>query len=172
MTWHPAHPQMIDSGGPLDMAWLSHQGCGNGAILHYTNKERRKRGLSPLSGNRALAKAARGHSRWMSKTGRFSHRGQGGSTPSDRAARAGYWHGTGENIWMNLGSRRSGATYRSRFVWNSDWKLGKAAVISWMNSTGHRRNLLHPDYRHIGVGVAKSRRGTYLTQKLWTRFLA
>ena len=50
------------------MAWLSTKVVER-SILHYTNKERRKRGLLPLSGNRALAKAARGHSRWMSKTG-------------------------------------------------------------------------------------------------------
>ena len=145
------------------MAWLSTKVVER-SIIYYTNRERRKRGLNPLSGNTKLARAARRHSLWMSKTGRFSHKGQGGSSPSERTARAGYWHGTGENIWMNPGAKRSGATYRSRFVWNSDWKLGKAAVISWMNSTGHRRNLLHPDYRHIGIGVARSRRGTYLTQ--------
>lgn len=134
------------------------------SVIYYTNKERRKRGLPKLSGSRRLRKAARGHSRWMARTGRFSHTGQGGSRVADRAARAGYLHGAGENIWMNPGTGRSGATYGSNFIWNSDWKMGKAAVISWMNSPGHRENILRPAYRHIGIGVARSRRGIYLTQ--------
>ena len=43
--------------------------------------------------------------------------------------------------------------------------MGKAAVISWMNSPGHRANLLSSDWRDIGIGVARSKKGTYyLTQ--------
>ena len=153
------------------MAWLSTKVVER-SILHYTNKERRKRGIKPLSGNRALAKAARGHSRWMANTGRYGHKGAGGSTPSARAAKAGYHHGAGENIWMARGGRsRKGTAWKSKFRWDNDWRLGKAAVISWMNSPGHKANLLDNGYRHIGIGVARNRRGAfYLTQNFGNGF--
>lgn len=134
------------------------------SILHYTNKERRKRKLKPVVGHRALIKAARGHSRWMGRTGKFSHTGGGNSAPWDRAKRAGYPSASvSENIWQSSG--RSGLAWKSKFYWRSDWKLGQAAVISWMNSPGHRKNLLNSEWTHLGVGVSKNKRGKiYLTQ--------
>ena len=134
------------------------------SILHYTNKERRKRKLKPVVGRRALIKAARAHSRWMGRKGRFSHRGEGGSLPWDRAREWGYPSASvGENIWQTSG--RSGLAYKSKFYWRSDWKLGKAAVITWMNSPGHRENLLRSEWTHLGVGVYRNKRGRiYLTQ--------
>lgn len=136
------------------------------SILHYTNKERRKRKLQPVVGRRALIRAARAHSRWMSRRGRkVNHIGKGYSTPSERAQKEGYPSSyVGENLWQTSG--RSGLAWKSKFFWDSDWKLGKAAVITWMNSPGHRANLLRPDWRHLGVGVSRNRDGKiYLTQK-------
>ena len=135
------------------------------SIVHYTNKERRKRGLKPLTGHRALIKAAQEHSRWMAKHRKMSHTGSGGGEPWDRAKRAGYPSGNvSENCWQSSGSK--GLAYKSKFRWRSDWQLGKAAVITWMNSPGHRQNLITPRIRHIGIGVAKNRRGEiFFTQK-------
>ena len=134
------------------------------SIQHHTNKERRKRGLRPLKGHRALIRAARGHSRWMARTNRYSHTGVGGSKPHQRAARSGFGGtATGENIWNTRG--RSGRAWKSRFRWRGDWQLGKAAVISWLNSPGHRYNLLSPQWNCSGMGVGINRRGRiYLTQ--------
>ena len=135
------------------------------SIVHFTNKERRKRGLKSLVGHRTLIRAARGHSRWMARHNRMSHTGGGGSEPWHRAKRAGYpSEYVGENLWQTSG--RSGLAWKSKFRWRSDWKLGQAAVITWMNSPGHRQNLLKSDYKHIGIGVARNKRGRiYLTQK-------
>lgn len=141
------------------------------SILHYTNKERRRYGRKairkkmPLKGHRALIRAARAHSRWMARNGRMSHTGGGGSRPVDRARRAGYTsYLVSENLWETYG--RSGGAWKSDFRWHSDWQLGKAAVISWMNSPGHKANLLDSQYTHIGIGVAKNKRNRiYLTQK-------
>ena len=134
------------------------------SIQHHTNKERRKRGLKPLKGHEALIRAARRHSRWMAKTGRYSHTGAKGSNPHQRATRAGFGStATGENIWNTRG--RSGNAWKSRFRWRGDWQLGKAAVISWLNSPGHRQNLLSPQWNYSGMGVGINRRGRiYLTQ--------
>ena len=138
------------------------------SILHYTNKERRKRQLRRLQGHRALIRAARGHSQWMARSRRMSHTGQGGSQPWDRAVRSGYpSRQVSENIWQTSG--RSGLAWKSKFMWRSDWKLGQAAVISWMNSPGHRANLLNPNWRCLGAGVANSRGRIYLTQKFGDR---
>ena len=134
------------------------------SILHYTNRERKRQGRKRLTGSRSLIRAARGHSRWMARRNRFSHTGGGGSQPWHRAQRAGYTSSqVSENIWQSSGS--SGSAWKSKFFWNSSWRLGRAAVITWMNSPGHRRNLLDPNWQHIGIGVARSGRGRiYLTQ--------
>ena len=101
----------------------------------------------------------------MADRSRFSHTGTGGSSPSDRASKAGYRSGSSENIWQVQSRYGKGGTWKSRFQWDSDWKLGKAAVISWMNSPGHAKNMLTPGWRHIGVGAVKNKRGRiYLTQ--------
>lgn len=135
------------------------------SILHYTNKERKKRGLSTLRGDPHLIRAARRHSRWMAKWKEFSHTGSKGSQPWDRAKKAGYMGLASENIWRTDTSRRNGIAYKSKFVWNNDRKLGKAAVISWMNSPGHRRNMLSEEWEDIGIRVATSNKGiTYITQ--------
>lgn len=100
----------------------------------------------------------------MARTRRYSRTGGGGSQPWDRASKAGYPNSAvSENIWQTSG--RSGHAYNSKFHWRSDWKLGQAAVISWMNSPGHRSNLLSPQWTHLGVGAARNNRGgIYLTQ--------
>lgn len=131
------------------------------SILHYTNKERRHKGLRPLKPHGSLIKAARGHSRWMAATGRFQHRGVKGTEPWDRTKYHGFYGSASENIWQSSGN--VGLAWQSRFRWDNDWKLGKAAVISWMNSPGHRANLLG-DWDSIGIGVARRRGRIFLTQ--------
>ena len=135
------------------------------SILRHVNIERRKRNLPALSGHSALIKAARGHNWWMASKGRFSYTGASGSSHSERTSKAGYVGGTSENIWQTSTKGGKGKAWKSRFPWGDERELGKAAVITWMNSPGHRQNMLSPDWRHIGIGVAESRRGqAYLTQ--------
>ena len=138
------------------------------SILHYTNKERRKLGLQRLSGHPTLIRMARKHSRYMARTEDYGHfegssQGHPVNGVGDRAREIGYSASVGENIWQTRG--QYGSAWKSKFNWNSDWKLGQAAVISWMNSPGHRKNLLNPKWTEIGIGVASNRRQrTYLTQ--------
>ena len=130
------------------------------SILHYTNRERKRQGRKRLIGSRSLIRAARGHSRWMARRNRFSHTGGGGSQPCHRAQRAGFPSSSvSENIWQI-----SGIT-KSVLHWHSSWGVGRDAVRSWMNSPGHRRNLLDSDVQYIGVGVSRNKRGRiYATQ--------
>jgi uncharacterized protein YkwD len=113
------------------------------ATLCILNVERSKRGLRPLRLNRKLAAAARGHSRAMAARHFFSHDSLSGGSFVDRIRRTGYLRGArswnvGENIAWGSGSL---GTPRS---------IGRA----WMNSPGHRANILSRSFRAIGIGIS------------------
>ncbi len=110
-------------------------------IIHRTNLIRREQGLPPLRWNRELHKAAR----WFAEdaiTGRertyCGHEDSLERSPGERFAAFGYrnLHAWSENVICGLTSPQN-------------------AVNGWMNSEGHRRNLLSAAYREIGVGYYK-----------------
>ena len=108
-------------------------------ILCLVNRERTSRGLSRLRSNEKLARAARRHSRDMSSRNFFSHDSPGGADLMDRARRAGYRGWTvGENIAWGSGS----------------YSTPDEIMQGWMNSPGHRANILRRQFDSIGVGVA------------------
>ncbi|MDV3353304.1 calcium-binding protein [Leptolyngbyaceae cyanobacterium CCMR0082] len=103
-------------------------------VLELTNEFRAQNGLKPLVFDQSLNKAADQHSKDMAQKDFFSHQGQNGSSPADRAKNAGYESGfVGENI---------AAGYRS----------AQDVVDGWINSPGHRANLLNSNYNEIGIG--------------------
>ena len=114
------------------------------------NNERRKKGLHPLIWSDRIARVARTHSKNMADQRFFSHRGKDGSTVSDRANKAGVkWAGIGENIVYFNGSREP-----------ADF-----AVRCWMDSRGHKQNILNKNWQESGIGVTVTPDGTYyLTQ--------
>ncbi|MFI8304626.1 CAP domain-containing protein [Streptomyces sp. NPDC085927] len=116
-------------------------------VVDRTNRERARAGLPPLAVDPLLVTAAQAHSADMVARDFYSHTAPGGSRPWDRAAAAGSARRTiGENIACG---QRSAAE----------------VVEGWMNSPGHRANILKPDFTHIGVGFAGGgRAGTYWTQ--------
>ncbi|MFJ3234395.1 CAP domain-containing protein [Streptomyces sp. NPDC086787] len=116
-------------------------------VVRLTNAERRAAGLPPLAADPLLAAAAQGHSADMAARDFYSHTSPEGSEPWDRAAAAGAARRSiGENIACG---QRSAAE----------------VVDGWMNSPGHRANILKPSFTHIGVGFAGGgRAGTYWTQ--------
>lgn len=110
------------------------------AVVTRTNAERHRAGLAPLSVDPQLTEAAERHARNMAKQNRMSH-SLDGRTVADRARAAGYDYRTvGENI-----------------AWNQP--TAAAVVGDWMSSRGHRRNILGPDFTHIGVAVATNSKG-------------
>ncbi|WP_063729518.1 CAP domain-containing protein [Streptomyces sp. RTd22] len=116
-------------------------------VITLTNAERAAARLAPLAPDPRLTAAAQAHSDDMVARDFYDHTSPEGRQPWDRAATAGATHrGIGENI--ACGQR------------------GPAEVVrGWMNSPGHRANILKPDFTHIGVGYATgSRAGTYWTQ--------
>jgi uncharacterized protein YkwD len=112
------------------------------SILCLHNEIRAAYGLPKLREHKRLRKAALGHSRDMVRAGYFEHTTPKGVTMVDRILRARYvredqgW-ALGENLEWGTGSL---ATPRG-------------ALEAWMNSAGHRANLLRRSFRELGVGV-------------------
>jgi len=112
------------------------------AILCLHNQIRAERGLPTLRTNKRLRKAAVGHSRDMVTNDYFEHTTPSGVTMVDRILRAHYvradrgWS-LGENLGWGTGS----------------YATPRGAVDAWMNSEGHRENILRRAYREVGIGV-------------------
>ncbi|MFF8012670.1 CAP domain-containing protein [Streptomyces sp. NPDC007929] len=117
------------------------------AVVELTNRERTRHGLTPLSADPSLTSAAQAHSADMVARAFYAHTAPDGGQPWDRAAAAGSTRRSiGENIACG---QRSPAD----------------VVEGWMNSPGHRANILKPGFTHIGVGLAGGgRAGMYWTQ--------
>lgn len=116
-------------------------------VVRLTNAERARAGLRALAADPLLGAAAQGHSSDMVARAFYSHTSPDGSQPWDRAAAAGARRrAIGENIACG---QRSPAE----------------VVEGWMNSPGHRANILKADFTHIGIGFAGGgQMGTYWTQ--------
>lgn len=123
------------------------------AVLNLTNRFRVANGVGRLRANGRLQAAALGHSRAMANQDFFSHDGVDGSTPAQRAERSGFvgWR-VGENI-------------------AAGYTTPKDVVQGWIDSPGHRANMLYPAYTVLGVGYVRRvpdpgrlNYGTYWTQ--------
>lgn len=151
-------------------------------IFEKTNAERRKNGLTPFTWMEGLEVAATGHSEDMAEKNYFSHDGKGWfrkSHMTDRAQKAGVQaNALAENIAMlpvfrtwRMDTRWDARGNQSQTVHtegDSYEELTDAAVENWMNSPGHRKNILNPALTRLGVGVALGQQGNvpyvYLTQ--------
>jgi uncharacterized protein YkwD len=128
-------------------------------IFQLTNEGRRKNGLPPLAPDDNLAAKAREKSDDMLKNNYFSHTSPEGKTIKDRMqeekpASFRTISQIGENIYMG-----------SRFDYSVDIKTQARMIVDgWMTSPGHRRNILDPNYTHLGVGVAAKDKDCYATQ--------
>ncbi|MHC3470012.1 CAP domain-containing protein [Streptomyces sp. 7R007] len=116
-------------------------------VVGLTNRERARAALPPLAVDPFLTRAAQAHSADMVARAFYSHTSPEGGRPWDRAAAAGARHrSVGENIACGQ-------------------RFAAEVVEGWMNSPGHRANILKPDFTHIGVGFAGGGpAGTYWTQ--------
>jgi uncharacterized protein YkwD len=115
-------------------------------VIELTNQERTSRGLAPLSMNLKLNVSAEKHSQDMATQNYFSHQGLNGSQPWDRMGVEGYSYSrAAENIAFGQ-------------------KTPQQVVTSWMNSAGHRQNILNANLKDIGVGYYNG----YWTQNFGT----
>lgn len=135
-------------------------------IHELINRERTSRGLSSLEWNSALSAIARKHSMDMAKRNYFSHESPEGRGFSFRYSQEGYVCSVpvqnrfflgAENIFQNnLYDRVVYVNGSARYNWNSSQKIAESTVEGWMNSPGHRKNILTPHWRSEGIGVAIS----------------
>jgi uncharacterized protein YkwD len=113
------------------------------ATLCALNVERAHYGLRRLTINKRLSQAARRHARDMARRNYFSHDTLGGGSFVDRIRRTGY-----------LSNARSW-TVGENLAWGSRGHSRPRVIMQmWMNSPGHRANILNPSFREIGIGVA------------------
>lgn len=123
-------------------------------MLDKHNQVRSNRGLGRLCVHPALQRAAEKHSRDMIDRDYFSHNTKGsGTTFGQRIKREGYrYRKAAENI---AGGSGSYGTPNHRFD-------------AWMNSSGHRGNILDPGLREIGIGAVAGRYKSYSGWTMWT----
>lgn len=115
-------------------------------VYDFTNQQRIQQGLLPLTLNLTLNDVAEKHSVDMAVRSYFSHQGLDGSLPWDRMRVGGYnYSRAAENIAFGYPSAQE-------------------VVTAWMNSPGHRQNILDPNLREIGVGYYNG----YWTQNFGT----
>ena len=112
------------------------------AQLCLLNGERADAGLPPLALNPKLSAAARAYAADLVAGQYFSHTGRDGSTIRTRLADAGYL------------PRNGGWAIGENLAWGTGALATPASIMrAWMNSPGHRENVLNPEYREIGIGV-------------------
>ncbi|WP_195251340.1 CAP domain-containing protein [Romboutsia sp. 1001713B170207_170306_H8] len=116
-------------------------------VVNLVNKERAKYGLSPLKSNASLANVATIKSQDMVNKNYFSHTSPTYGSPFDMMKQFGISYRTaGENIAMGQ-------------------KTPSEVVTAWMNSEGHRANILNANFTEIGIGIAQNSKG----QLYWTQ---
>jgi RNA polymerase sigma factor (sigma-70 family) len=115
-------------------------------VTQLVNAERAKNGCGPVTQNGKLDTAALRHSQDMAARNYFDHTDPDGKDPGDRITAAGYtWSTYGENIARGQQTPAS-------------------VMDSWMNSPGHRANILNCSFKEIGVGVHQGSGGPWWTQ--------
>lgn len=113
-------------------------------VVALVNQERAKVGCSALTVNAKLTAAALNHSKDMAAHATMSHTGSDGSDPGQRITGSGYnWMTYGENVAYG-------------------YSTPEEVMTGWMNSPGHRENILNCAFKEIGVGLAQP--NSYWTQ--------
>ncbi|MYY82278.1 MULTISPECIES: CAP domain-containing protein [unclassified Streptomyces] len=123
----------------------SDESTAEAAVLALVNQERAKAGCRPVRADDRLAALAGDFSADMAERDFFDHTDPDGATPWDRAEKAGIDDLGGENIARGQANAQS-------------------VMDAWMNSAGHRANILNCDYKTLGVGAHFAPGGPWWTQ--------
>ena len=111
-------------------------------VIKLVNVERSKNGLAPLKANAELSKVAAVKSQDMADKNYFSHTSPTYGSPFDMMKKFGIsYTAAGENIAYGQ-------------------KTPEEVMNSWMNSPGHRANILNSNFTEIGVGIFRNKNGT------------
>jgi len=142
---HISNPALIYPGQRITVPVVDEGVTGfEGEVIRLVNEIRRQNGLGELKANWELSRVARIKSQDMKDKGYFSHNSPTYGTPFQMMKSFGIsYRSAGENIAKGQRSP-------------------EAVVNAWMNSSGHRANILNSSYTEIGVGYVAS--GNYWTQ--------
>ena len=124
----PSMPPLAASSGPVELS-------PDEQMVLLINERRAAAGCGPVRADERLTQAAAMHSADMASRAYFSHTSLDGSSPWDRARRAGYEWASAENIAAGNAS-------------------ADATMNQLMNSPGHRDNILNCEHKAVGVGRA------------------
>lgn len=141
------NPSLIYPGQKISVPNIDDIKALENAVIRLANAERSKKGLPALAANWQLSRVARYKSQDMINKGYFAHQSPTYGSPFDMMESFGLrFASAGENIAMGQ-------------------QTPQAVMTSWMNSPGHKSNILSASYSQIGVGLAKDRNGRcYWTQ--------
>ncbi len=119
-------------------------GAVRAAVVCLVNRERTTRGERPLIPDPQLTQSAQAHTESMALENYLEHVGPNGETPLMRMRSTGY-----------ISSSRDGYEVGENIGWGTLWEgTPRAVVAAWMNSAGHRANILDAHFRNTGVGVS------------------
>lgn len=141
----PAAPKPSAPAAPAAPPTSSGHSAEESAVLTLVNQERAQAGCGPVRANPPLAALAGAFSKDMAVRGFFDHTDPDGNTPWDRATKAGVSGMGGENIARGQGD-------------------AAAVMKAWMDSPGHKANILNCEFRTLGVGVYNAAGGPWWTQ--------
>lgn len=141
------NPSLIYPGQKILVPNMTDVKTAENEVIRLVNIERSKAGLAPLKAHWELSRVARYKSQDMINKGYFSH-----ISPT---------YGSPFYMMENFGLRfTSGGENIAK-----GQQTPQQVMSAWMNSPGHRSNILSPNFSHIGVGLAKDKNGVcYWTQ--------
>lgn len=139
-------------------------------VHEQANSARQTRTRRHLAWDSDLASLARAHSRDMAQRSFFAHENPDGHSPQDRARARGILCqknlgggrmlvGVAENLYLTsryarTRQRPTESGWETEVDWLSGEEIARETVRAWMQSPGHRRNLLDPHVRSQGIGVS------------------
>ena len=138
----PESPEKPDHSGNQNQKPQQNAGTKASQVVNLVNQQRQKAGLSGLKSDSELTRLAQLKAEDMAAKGYFSHTSPTYGSAFDMLKKAGYSYRTaGENIAMGQ-------------------ETAESVMNGWMNSSGHRANILGSGYTKIGVGYAVNAKGT------------
>lgn len=144
-------PCLLGSLGMLTTghAWAADTAALEQRVVERINDIRQQHDLQPLQVDPTLTDIARAYSQAMATQSFFSHSGPEGNNIGDRVRDAGIcYRAVGENLAKNFNVAEP----------------VEAAVSGWMNSEGHRKNILTAEFRETGVGIWRDGKSFHFTQ--------
>ena len=157
----PTRTQVPEFAGATGADGRFNQATLEATIYQRINSYRVEQGLQALKSDDRLAQLARAHSQDMAANDYYKHTNLNGEDPSARASKAGYnCHnplsiGIAENIHLLYGHTSSIRWGNSvTYQWLTQDEVANRFVADWINSPGHRRNILDRRYNLTGIGVA------------------